>query len=72
MAERLLPPRWTKLLRDVWLEAGRFAATVLAVAASLVAVGIVLGAHDVLTREMARNYLETRPAEATIELGATP
>ena len=35
---------------------------------SLAAVGAVLGAYAVLTREIAVNYLGTRPASATLEL----
>ncbi len=61
-------PRWTKLLRDVRAERGRLALMVVAIAASLAGVGAVLGAYSVLTREIAVNYLGTRPAAATLEL----
>lgn len=64
-----MSPRWTKLLRDGWLERGRFAGMIAAITVSLIAVGTVLGSYAVLTREMSRNYLETHPADATIELG---
>lgn len=57
-------------MRDAWVERGRFAGMILALAVSLAAVGGVLGAYAVLTREIARNYLDTHPADATIELGA--
>jgi putative ABC transport system permease protein len=64
----VLPPRWLKLLRDVRAERGRVALMVAAVAVSLAAVGAVLGARAILTREMAGAYLGTRPADATLEL----
>lgn len=60
--------RWTKLLRDVRTERGRLALMVAAIAVSLAGVGAVLGAYAVLTREIAVNYLGTRPASATLEL----
>lgn len=41
---------------------------VIAIAVSLSAVGAVLGAYTVLTREMARNYLATNPASATLDV----
>lgn len=61
-------PRWSKLLGDVAAERGRLALMVSAVAVSLVAVGAVLGAWAILSREISRNYLGTRPASATLEL----
>jgi putative ABC transport system permease protein len=61
-------PRWLKLLRDVAAERGRVSLMIVAIAASLTAVGAVLGAHAILTREIAVNYLGTRPASATLEL----
>ncbi len=61
-------PRWTKLLRDVRAERGRLALMVTAIAVSLAGVGAVLGAYAVLTREIAVNYLGTRPASATLEV----
>jgi putative ABC transport system permease protein len=61
-------PRWTKLWRDVLTERGRIGLMVVAVAVSLAAVGTMLGAYAVLSREMAVNYLGTRPASATLEL----
>jgi putative ABC transport system permease protein len=61
-------PRWSKLLGDLRAERGRFALMISAVAVSLVAVLVVLGAWSVLRREMTVNYLGTRPAAATLEL----
>ena len=61
-------PRVVKLVRDVRAEGGRMALMVVAIAVSLVAVGTVLGAGAVLTREIAVNYQSTAPADATLEL----
>ncbi len=61
-------PRWTKLLRDARAERGRLALMIAAIAVSLTGVGAVLGGYAVLTREIAVNYLGTRPAAATLEL----
>jgi len=40
----------------------------MAIAIGVLAVGTILGAYAVLTREMARNYLGTRPAAATLKV----
>ena len=61
-------PRWRKLGRDVVGERGRIIAMIVAVAVSVVAVGAVLGAFSILTREIGASYLGTRPASATLEV----
>ena len=61
-------PRWRKLLGDVSAERGRILLMLVSIVVSLAAVGAVLGAYAVLTREIAVNYLGTRPASATLEL----
>jgi len=61
-------PRWMKLVRDIRTERGRLALMIAAIAVSLAGVGGVLGAYAVLTREIAVNYLGTRPAAATLEV----
>lgn len=61
-------PRWRKLWRDVWLTRGRISMMVLALLVSSSAVGGILGAYAILTREIERNYRATRPASATLEL----
>jgi putative ABC transport system permease protein len=47
---------------------GRAILMIVAIAASLVGVGTVLGGHAIMTREMPRNYLGTRPAAAALEI----
>ncbi|MEO7494468.1 MAG: FtsX-like permease family protein [Massilia sp.] len=71
MLERLpdsLAPRWRKLLRDMQAEKERVALMLAAITVSLAAVGAVLGAYAVLTREIGTSYLGTHPAAATLEL----
>src|SRR6187551_36307 len=61
-------PRWQKVWRDLWTGRGRVALMIVAVAASLFALGTALGGFAVARRELTRAYLDTRPASATIEL----
>lgn len=68
MAMPMLSPRLRKLVGDVASEKGRLALLAIAVAVSLAAVGAVLGAFAILTREIRASYLATRPASATIEM----
>jgi putative ABC transport system permease protein len=63
-----MSPRWRKLVRDVWMERGRVALMVVAVAVSVTGIGTVLGSYAILSREMPRNYATTSPASATLEL----
>lgn len=63
----MLEPRWQKVRRDLWLARGRLALMIGAVAISLVAFGTGLGGYAVMTRELTRAYLATRPASATLE-----
>lgn len=64
----MIAPRWRKVARDLWTERGRAALMTTAMALSLANVGGVLGAYAILTREMPRNYLGTRPASAALEV----
>lgn len=66
----MLSPRWRKILRDLSAERGRALLMVTAMAISIMSIGTVLGAFSIMTREMPRNYLETRPASAALELSA--
>lgn len=61
-------PRWLKLGRDLRAERGRVVLMMVAIIVSLIAVGTILGAYAILTREIAVNYLGTRPASATLEV----
>lgn len=66
----MLSPRWRKILRDLAMERGRALLMVTAMAISIMSIGTVLGAFAIMTREMPRNYLGTRPASAALELAA--
>jgi putative ABC transport system permease protein len=61
-------PRWRKLLGDLRAYRGRIVLMGLAVAAGLFGVGAMLSAYTILMREVARNYLSTEPASATLEM----
>jgi len=61
-------PRWKKLWRDLQSARGRMVMMVLAIAVSIFGVGTMTGAYTILTREISRNYLDTQPASAFLEL----
>lgn len=61
-------PRLMKVFRDLRFDAARNAMMIAAIAVGVVSVGTILGAYAVLTREMARNYLGTHPAAATLKV----
>ncbi|HSP17180.1 MAG TPA: FtsX-like permease family protein [Thermoanaerobaculia bacterium] len=60
--------RFLKVLRDLKINLAKNAMLAAAIMIGVLAVGTILGAYAVLTREMARNYLGTSPAEATIKV----
>ncbi|MBI4671034.1 MAG: ABC transporter permease [Chloroflexi bacterium] len=64
----MLSPRWKKILRDLQAARGRMVMVVIAIAVSIFAVGTILTAYTILTREVSRNYLGTNPASAFLEL----
>ena len=63
----MLSPRWKKILRDFQASTGRMVMTVIAIAVSIFAVGAILSAYTILTREISRNYLGTNPASAYLQ-----
>ncbi len=63
----MLSARWQKVRRDLWSSRGRMILLIVAVAASLFALGTTLGAYSVLSRELTRAYRATNPASATLE-----
>lgn len=60
--------RLRKLARDVWATRTRTAMMIVAIAVSVMAVGAFLSARSVLGREITRDYLDTRPASATLDV----
>ncbi len=61
-------PLWKKLWSDLCTDRRRLVLTILALALSLAGLGTMLDVYAVLFREIARNYRETMPASATIEI----
>ena len=66
----MIAPRFRKLARDLRSEKGRVLLMIAAIAVSLFAIGTVSGGYAILSRELPKNYLATRPASATLELDA--
>lgn len=64
----MISPRWRKILRDVAGNKARTTLLVLALSAGNLGLATVLSAYGILNRELDRNYLETRPATATLTL----
>ena len=64
----MVSPRWQKMLRDLWIAKGRMVMMVIAIAVGIFGVGTILSAYTILTREISRNYLSTKPASALLEL----
>src|SRR6516162_4246674 len=65
-----LPVRWRKLLRDFNAVQSRVLMAAAAIAVGIFAVSTISSAYAILTREIARNYVNTNPGSALIDLGA--
>ncbi len=59
-------PRWRKVLRDVGEHPIRTFLAVIAMAAGVFGIGAILTAYTIMTRELAKTYIETRPASAIL------
>lgn len=57
-----------KLVRDMWLTRSRALSMVVAIAVGLIAFNTLVGAYSVLTREITRNYLDSKPASLILEM----
>ena len=66
LRSRVLPVRWAKAVRDLWLERTRSAFVVLAIAIGIAAFGTVLSSYAILVRELNRGYLAANPASAVL------
>jgi putative ABC transport system permease protein len=60
--------RWRKLTRDIWATRTRMAMMTIAIAVSVLAVAALLSSRATIGRELTRNYLDTHPASATLEV----
>ena len=65
-----LAPRWRKLIGDFGAIRGRIALMLAALTIGMFALTTISGAYTILSREIARNYLDTNPASALIDVGA--
>ena len=57
-----------KQLRDLTTNKGRTVMMVMAIAVSVFGAGTMLTGYSILIREIERNYVETNPASATIDI----
>lgn len=63
-----MSPRWRKVLNDLQAASGRFMMMGAALTASITVVTAILAAYAILAREVPRNYLDTNPASAQLEM----
>src|SRR5690606_31550611 len=66
-----MKPRYVKVIRDLTANYSKNFMLVLAIALGVFGVGSILGGRAVINREMATNYMSTKPASATIEFEGT-
>ena len=64
-----LAPRWRKLIGDFGATRGRIALMLAALTIGMLALTTISGAYTILSREIARNYLDINPASALIDVG---
>jgi putative ABC transport system permease protein len=59
---------WQKLRRDLQASQGRMIMMVIAIAVGIFGVSTIMSAYTIMTREVSRNYMNTNPASATLEV----
>lgn len=57
-----------KLLRDLWFTRSRALTMVVSIAVGLVGFNTLVGAYSILTREIVRNYMDSKPASIILEM----
>ena len=62
----LLPPRWAKVLRDLWEHKTRTLLVVLSIAVGVFAVGMIASTQQILSRQLMESYLGVNPGNAVI------
>ncbi len=62
----IIPPRWRKVMRDLWLNKSRTFVVVLSIAAGVFAVGTIATSQLILSKDLQASYMATNPANATI------
>lgn len=63
----LLPARWRKVWRDLWVHRSRTVLVVLSIAVGVFAVGVVAGTRRILARELDASFASINPASATLQ-----
>lgn len=58
--------RWKKAWRDLWWEKTRTLLVILSIAVGLFTFGVIIGARNLITTELPRQYLAVHPASATL------
>ncbi len=62
----LLPPRWAKVLRDLWEHKTRTLLVVLSIAVGVFAVGMIASTQQLLSRQLMDSYLGVNPGNAVV------
>jgi len=59
------------MIRDFMGDRGRASLMLVAIAVGIFGVTVMLSTYSILSREITRNYMDTNPASATIDVGET-
>ena len=62
----VLAPRWRKVVRDLWSNKTRTILVLLSIAVGVSAIGMVMGAQNIVDRSLPDAYAAVNPAGATI------
>jgi putative ABC transport system permease protein len=69
MEQRMVSPRWRKVLRDLWGNKARTALVVLSIAIGVFAVGMIAGSQVTFSRELNDSWAAVNPADASLSTG---
>lgn len=64
----MLPPRWKKVLRDLWDNKARTILSVLSIAVGVIAFGSMLIAGQTVLKNLDLAYTSSKPADITLDL----
>ncbi len=62
----VLAPRWRKVVRDLWSNKTRTILVLLSIAVGVSAIGMVMGAQNIVDRSLPEAYAAVNPADATL------
>jgi putative ABC transport system permease protein len=66
----MLPPRWRKVIFDLWDHKMRTLLVVLSIAVGVFAVGMIAGSRSILARELHASWRAANPASAVLFTGS--